>query len=213
MLKKFADFEKTKAYGNYQSLPKGGYVISIKAVSLIGSDGKQIAKDDTTTEPHSMDIAFDIAEGEYKDFYAKDYEANTSEDKKWRGRGRVWLPKDDGSEKDGWTKRSFKTMTEAFEESNKGYAWNWDEQTLVGKTVGGLFNMRDYKGTDGKIHSAVNLASFCSVEDCRKGNYKIPKDRHMDGERAGASNSAQAPAGDEFMQIPETEASEIPFLS
>ena len=60
MLKKFADFEKTKAYGNYQSLPKGGYVISIKAVSLIGSDGKQIAKDDTTTEPHSMDIAFDI---------------------------------------------------------------------------------------------------------------------------------------------------------
>lgn len=62
-------------------------------------------------------ISCDIAEGEYAGFYAKEYKAQQSEDKKWHCNYLLNIPNDDGSEKDNWTKRRFKTFTEALEES------------------------------------------------------------------------------------------------
>lgn len=52
-------------------------------------------------------VSFDILEGEHKGFFAADYKAQDQEDKKWRGTFRITLPKDDGSERDTWTKRGF----------------------------------------------------------------------------------------------------------
>ncbi len=61
------------------------------------------------------------------------------QDKKWKGVIRQFLPKDDGTDNDEWTKSSFKGLTTAFEHSNPGYTWNWEETSLVGKLVGILF--------------------------------------------------------------------------
>ena len=49
-----------------------------------------------------LEISVDIADGEFKDFYATDYRSQTQEDKRWRGVLRQYLPTDDGSER--WEK-------------------------------------------------------------------------------------------------------------
>ena len=79
---------------------------------------------------------FDIAEGEYKDFFANDLKAQTGEDKKWKGVLRLWLPKDDGSDKDEVTKSILKGFVTSVEKSNPGYLFDWNEASLAGKQIG-----------------------------------------------------------------------------
>ena len=55
-----------------------------------------------------LEISIDVAEGEFKDFYATDYRGQNQEDKKWRGVLRLYVPKDDGSDMDEWTKSKLK---------------------------------------------------------------------------------------------------------
>ena len=126
-MKAFSGYAETKAYGSgMEQLPKGGYVCKIMKASVESSQyGEQLV------------IALDIVEGDYKDYYANEYRNQDREDKKWHGNYYLSIPTDDGSEKDGWTKRKFKTFTNAVEDSNAGYTWNWDENTLKGKLFGG----------------------------------------------------------------------------
>lgn len=132
-MKQFSGYEDAKKQAQAAGgarLPIGAYVCKIMGVRYEeGQDGRS----------DMIVLQFDIAEGEQKDFFRKQFDANQSEDKKWKGVVRVYVPNDDGSEKDGWTKRSFAGWTDAFEKSNSGYSWDWDENKLKGKTVGIVF--------------------------------------------------------------------------
>lgn len=192
-IKRFGDYESTKAYGEGQMLQKGGYVLKIMGAEICENKVGQYVK-----------IGVDIAEGEYKDYFANDYKNQQSEDKKWRGNYLLNVPNDDGSEKDGWTKRRFKTVIEALEESNPGYHFDWDEKKFKGKFIGGLFNEREYE-SNGNIKKSTNLAQLCSVEKIRKGTYQLPEDRLLN--RAGVSNSS-TPG---FMNIPDGVGDNLPF--
>lgn len=193
-IKRFGDYEKTQAYGDYDVLPKGGYVVKILGAEVCNNSVSQYVK-----------ISCDIAEGEYAGFYAKEYKNQQSEDKKWRCNYLLNIPNDDGSERDSWTKRRFKTFTEALEESNPGYHFDWDEQKFKGKIAGGLFNEREYEKNDGSIGRATNLAQFCAADKIRSGNFKLPKDRTISKPNSVQQNS------DGFMQIPEGGDEELPF--
>jgi hypothetical protein len=165
MIQKFKDYEDTKAYGEIQQLPKGGYELLVMGVQV-----------ENNSKGSYMKIACDISYGEYLGFFKTDYDNQQTEDKKWHCNYLLSIPNDDGSEQDGWTKRRFKTVMEAFEDSNKGYHWNWDEQTLKGKKIGGLFNIREYE-KDGKVRSATNLAQLVSVKTIKDGTFKLPEDK------------------------------------
>ena len=191
-IKRFGDYETTKAYGD-QVLPKGGYVLKIMGAEICNNKVGQYVK-----------IGVDIAEGEYKDYFANDYKNQQSEDKKWRGNYLLNVPKDDGSEKDGWTKRKFKTVIEAIEESNPGYHFDWDEKKFKGKLIGGLFNEREYEA-NGAVKRATNLAQLCSVEKIRKGTYQLPDDKLL-STSGGATSSTPG-----FMNIPDGVADNLPF--
>ena len=67
-------YDKSKRKKTFEALPKGAYVIKI-----IG------AREDPNKSGSGshLTIAFDIVEGQYKDFYAFQHERNTNEDKKW----------------------------------------------------------------------------------------------------------------------------------
>ena len=195
-IKRFGDFEKTKGYSDYATLPKGGYVCRIMGAQVCENRIGQYVK-----------VSVDIAEGEYKNFYMTDFEGQQSEDKKWRCNYLLNVPVDDGSEKDGWTKRRFKTFTDALEESNAGYHFDWDESKFKGLLIGGLFNIRESEKNDGSIGSATNLAQVCSVEKIRKGTYKLPDDKIL----ARASGSSSGDGNDEFMKLPEGSDEELPF--
>ena len=138
MIKKFNDFNETKGYSDSQQLPRGGYVCKI-----IG------AKPIETKFGQSIKVAFDITEGEFAGYYQQKYDANKNEDKKWPGTFLLNVPTDDGSTQDGWTKRKFRTFTDALEDSNSGYHFDWDETKFKNKMVGFIFNYREFETSDG----------------------------------------------------------------
>ena len=185
-INRFGDFDKVTGYQDRPQLPVGGYVMRI-----MGAEVKE------NRIGQYVQVSMDIAEGQYKDFFANDYRAQDGGQ-----RAKVWhcnyllnVPTDDGSERDGWTKKKFKTFTDALEASNDGYHFDWDEKKFKGLAIGGLFNMREYKTRDGNIGRSPNLAQVTSVEKIRTGKFKIPKDQLISGSQGGAPAPADVPNG------------------
>lgn len=136
-MKPFNGYDEAKKAAQYtgsEKLPKGAYVCKILGAQI--ETGKE---KDGQKLSDIMHIQFEIAEGEYKDFFKKQYENKTNEDQKYKGKVNVYLPKDDGSEKDGWTKKSFASWVNSLEESNEGYTWDWDEKKWKNKLIGLVF--------------------------------------------------------------------------
>ena len=79
MIKKPQGYDEAMAYtGEVQSLPKGKYVCVIKQVATQESKNRNL----------QLVILYDIAEGEYKDFYKKAFEsdkARNGANAKWHG--------------------------------------------------------------------------------------------------------------------------------
>ena len=165
-IKRFNDYNETQAYTDFQQLPKDGYVLRIMGAEVCENSKGEYIK-----------ISCDLAEGEYKDFYANEYRNQQQEDKKWHCNYLLNVPNDDGSEQDGWTKRRFKTVIAALEDSNPGYHFDWDEKKFKGKLVGGLFNEREYEANDRTVKRTTNLAQMCAVEKIRSKTFKLPKDK------------------------------------
>lgn len=193
-IKRFGSYEKIQAYKDFEQLPKGGYILRIMGAEVCENSRGQYVK-----------ISCDVNEGEYKDFYAKEYRAQQTEDKKWHCNYLLNVPKDDGTEQDGWTARRFKTVIEAIEESNSGYHFDWDERKFKGKLIGGLFNEREYEKNDGTVARVTNLAQLCTVEKIREGKFKIPADKVL------KDKSQQPASNDDFMTLPEGADEELPF--
>lgn len=189
-MKKFAGFEAKKSGGAREILPAGGYVAKILNAEEVSYDWGNI-----------LLISFDILEGDYKDFFDADYSGQDIEDKKWRGTYRLREPKDDGSEKDGWTKRTLGNAIWAIEESNPGYHWNWDETTMKGKIVGVLFRNREWE-MNGNTGWTTECCALTSADDIRKGNFRQPKDKPL---KATSVSST----GNTWQEV--TSNSELPF--
>ena len=191
--------EAAKRQGG-ERLPIGAYVCQVKNVQYVtGEDGKS----------DRIDILFDIAEGEHKDFFKTQYDNNTAEDKKWKGRKSIYIPKDDGSEKDEWTKNTFAKWTNAFEDSNPKYKWDWKEEKWKGLLIGIVFgetgtviNGRDIVYTEPRF--AVD------VKKVRDGSAPKAKFVTKNGYNSNSSSSSSS-GSDEFMNIPTDADEEIPF--
>lgn len=208
MIKKFADYETTKAYtGDAFKLPAGGYICKIIGAKVEDYSWGQV-----------IAIAFDINEGDQKDFYKKQFDANISEDKKWKGTYRLNVPKDDGSQQDAWTKRRFKTFTDALEESNSGYHFDWDETKFKGKLFGATFAETFYIVKDtGNCGTYTAVYDIVPVEKIRKNAFRkipdlyVPKKLVNDYNAWKAGKSENKPDNDGFMNIPEGVDEEVPF--
>lgn len=169
---------KAEMMQSAERLPVGAYVCKILKAEPVNYTWGSV-----------LLVSFDICEGEYKDFYAKNYKSQTSEDtKKWKGVLRMNLPKDDGSERDEWTKRSFNNFVGVIEDANPGYHFDWDEATLKGKTVGILFRNKEWE-KDGKTGFWTEPFSAASVGDIRDGkDFKI-KDKLLNKETQSIAES------------------------
>lgn len=202
-MKKFGGYDDAKKQAQASGvgkLPAGGYVCRVIGVKYTkGEEGKS----------DFIEIQFEIAEGEYAGFFQKQYEANTNEDKKYKGRTKIYVPNDDGSEKDGWTKKSFASWTNAFEESNEGYLWDWDEKKWKGKLVGIIFGETGTViGGREVVYTEARFAT--SAEKIRSGNYREAKFKAKDG-YTGSSSSSSGSDPNGFMDIPEGAVEDLPF--
>lgn len=181
-MKPFEGFEAKKSAGARELLPAGGYVAKISDCEEIRYDWGLVLK-----------ISFDIVEGEYTDFFKKDYKDQDREDKKWRGTFRLNVPKDDGSEKDDWAKRAFGNSIWSIEASNPGYHWDWDETKFKGKTVGVLFRNKEWE-MNGNTGWTTECCALTSVDDIRQGKFKMPKDKPLKALSGADSGNFSAPA-------------------
>ena len=167
MIKQPSNWNEVQEFTDRPKLPLDAYVCKIRKVAVQNNGyGDQLC------------LLLDIHEGEFKGFYDNDFKNNTNQDKKWKGVLRVWLPKDDGSEKDEWTKSAFKGMVTAFEKSNPGYQWNWDEASLVGKLIGVLFRNEEWEWED-RHGWTVRPFKTISVDRVREGDFTLPADKPL----------------------------------
>lgn len=185
-MKKPSNWNDVKAAGERVKLPAGGYeakIINAKVVSYDGINGSY----------ERLEIAVDITAGEYKDYYKQDFDSNTRDDKKWRGVARFYVPTDDGSEKDEYTKSVLKSVTDALEDSNKGYHWDWDETKLKGLKVGILVRDKEYE-IDGKHGFSPEIFRFTDINRIKEGKFTVPKQKLLKG---SSGTSAAASSGDD----------------
>lgn len=166
-MKAFKDYDTTEVFKDYQKLPVDGYICIIKkAEEQVCNGGSMLV------------ISFDIAEGEYKDYYADEYRNNSSNDKKWKGKIRIFVPKDDGSEDDAYTKKRFKTAITAIEESNDNYHWDWNETALKGKKLGIIYRNEEWEWNGKTGWRAAPFRIVC-CDDIYEGKFKIPDDKPL----------------------------------
>jgi len=195
-MKAFDGFDKAKEAARNaggKKLPKGAYAAKILGVKL-------------EEEKNLLTVQFDLTEGEYKDWFQKQFDENTSENKKYKGQVKIWLPKDDGSEKDQWTKNSFAKWTNALEDSNDGYHWDWDEKKWKGKKIGLVFGETG-NVIDGKevVYTEVHFPiALKDVKDYKVESIKM-KTKNNYGQAKTSSGST------DFMNVPEGLESELPF--
>ncbi len=165
-MKKIEGYDEAQAItGEYETLDAGGYICKIIN-----------AKEETSQNGNRMlVIAFDIAEGEHKNFYQRKFEELKKANNdpaitvKYPNNGiyRVML---DSEKAAGY----MKGLITSIEASNTNFKWNWDEKELKDKLFGGIFGEEEYEKMDGKIGTSVKLRWVRSVQAIEDGKYKIP---------------------------------------
>ena len=162
MLKKPTDWDRIegKEYGDYENLEIGGHEIVIKnAYEYMGKTGNM-----------SLRIEVDIAGNDKQaGFYQKQYDNNISVDRKWPSSACKYV----SLKEDENCIAMFKGFTTAVENSNPGYKWNFDEQTLIGKKLCGVFGLEEYINDKGELKTAIKLIQFRSLDKLK--DTKIPK--------------------------------------
>lgn len=167
------NFEKKRSEG-FQALEAGGYVCQVLNAEILTYDWGEVLK-----------IDFDIANGEFKDYFRNKYKNNTNEDKKWQGTVRVNVP-DEGNQWYESQKKKFGNMIACFEESNNGWEWNWDEASLKNLFVGIVFGNEEYD-FNGHQGWTAKPKLFVSTDDILNNNFKIPKDKPLENKSTFAA--------------------------
>lgn len=177
-MQKPADFDNVQAFGEFKPLPAGGYVCRIMAVEETQA---------RTNRAPMIKISLDIAEGQYKNYYANLYKSSTKTDKKWSPGAIVnQLVYDTNGA--NTTNRGFKTFITSVCESNPGFNVAWGEgfsACFRGKLVGVLFGREEYVGTDGKNHWSTKALNFRSVKTIHDGTFETPADKPLTATQGG----------------------------
>lgn len=143
------DWNAVEEVKEFNKLPAGGYVCGITAVEDVASS-------------EYLKLEFDIAEGEYKNYYRSLYD----------NRG-FWAGKFIKSYKEK-ALGFFKKMLTAFEKSNAGFKFDNDEKVLKRKLIGLVIGYEQYLGNDGTVKERITVTDFLPVEDIRAGKFDIP---------------------------------------
>lgn len=170
-MKKIDNWDNIEAKGmdDFKALPIGAYECVIVGAGVHKSE--QSGKE-------SFKVAVDIASGEYKDYFKKRYDSNTNSDKKWDNNSVRYLAFE------GDNASFFKGFITSIENSNPGYKWNWEESTLKGKKICGVYQYEEYEKQDGSKAVKVRLSKFRSLDKMKdievSYNVKLLNGKYMD---------------------------------
>ena len=161
------DKTEAKEFGEYTNLELGGHEIII----LDAREHKSEFSGNI-----SLKISVDISGNDkQKGFFKKQYDENTSADKKWPTGAVKYLSLKD--EQLGYLKGFITSL----EKSNPGFKFNkkgtWEQ--LKNLKLAGQFGLEEYKKQDGTIGTATKLVQFRSLD--KLNEIKIPKVKKLDG--------------------------------
>lgn len=178
------DMSNVQEAGSSRSLPAGGYVCKITKVEDV-------------VDKEYLYIEYDVAEGEYKDYY-KELEETRGfwGGKCYRSYKETALP-------------MFKRFCSAVTKSNSGYIFdggsqNADETTLKGKLIGIVFGEEEYIKNNGDTGRRLYISYECDADKIRQRDYAPAKFKPL--------NNANMPAATVDLTIDAPEGiDEIPF--
>lgn len=184
-----------------ERLPAGGYVIKIYDIKPM----RWPSGDDY------FEVSFDIAEGDYKDFFKRDYNAQTSDNKWWRGTFPLNVIKDGDSE---WAINRFWDFFYAVEDSNPGFRFSGDtsdinKKNFSKKILGATFRREETRSKKDPSKTFWNTRVFHCVptEQIRKGTFPMPKDKPL----KDSVPSTPSTDPDDFVNVPAGMDEEVPF--
>lgn len=197
------------SFSKAERLPVGGYVLKVLDVKEESYDWGDV-----------IILRFDIAEGEHKGFFDKQYKAMQDEYKKWKGTYRINVPVQKGTSEDDVNKykRSlgfFKSQIEAFNKSNANTnidcSKEWNTSVLKNKLVGAVFGNKEWE-INGRSGWFTNCDHLIPAEDIRNDNFTIPKDKPLDNKSKSSSEPAESTIdGDDFELVDGGEEQPVPF--
>ena len=182
-IKQYEGFAPKAPSTKPDDLPAGAYEAVIKAARV----------EDTAYGGQRLILALDVIAGEHAGHYQKrfDYDsANGNFTPKWKGTFRQSIPTGDGSEKDGWTRRSFEGAIWAIEQSNPGYQWNWDEKSLTNLKVGISVRNKEWEYND-MTGWTTEIGRLENIAEVQAGKVKLMKDKPLPSK----PNTPDAPSG------------------
>ena len=161
------DETEAKEFGEYENLELGGHEIVI----LDAREHKSEFSGNI-----SLKISVDISGSDkQKGFFKKQYDENTSADKKWPTGAVKYLSLKDEQ------LAYLKGFITSLEKSNPNFKFNkkgtWEQ--LKNLKLAGQFGLEEYKKQDGTIGTATKLVQFRSLDKLK--DIKIPKVKKLDG--------------------------------
>lgn len=190
MIRKYRGYEAKISRG-FEELPTGCHVCTIMNAEVKSYDWGE-----------KLFLSLDVADGENRGYYAKQYREDTREDKRWGCVLGLYIPADDGSEKDDWTKKTFNNFTGCMEEANAGYRYDSDEAKMKGKKIAVLFRREEWE-YNGKTGWKVKPFKVVSIEDFKAGKEWKCDDKPL-------ANKPSAPSSFSFESVMASE-SDLPF--
>lgn len=183
-MKPITNIASVQEAGDSRRLPAGGYICKYTKV-------------EDEAKKQYLYMEFDIAEGEYKGYFAElEERADFWAGRCFRSYKEKALP-------------MFKRMCSAVTKSNKGFIFDGnehcDESTLIGKKVGMVLGEEEYIGNDGSIRTRLYVVRELPVEDIKAGKFKVPEKKTLN------EPAADIKQNDDFMNIPQDSDEETPF--
>ena len=183
-MKPITNIASVQEAGDLKRLPAGGYICKYTNV-------------EDNPKKNYLYMEFDIAEGEFKGYFADlDERAGFWAGKCYRSYKENALP-------------MFKRMCSAVTKSNKGFIFDGnehcDESTLVGKKVGMILGEEEYIGNDGSTKTRLYVAREVDIADIKAGKFKIPELKKLN------NTYTEIEQDDDFMNVPKDADEENPF--
>ena len=172
-------------------LPKGGYVANIINAKIEDYSWGSV-----------LVIAFDVAEGDYKDFFRRQFNANSKHEKKWKGTYRIVIPNENSQYFES-EKKSFNNLIYSLEASNSGYKFDRDEQKFKGKFIGVIYRNKEWE-MNGNTGWTTECGAVTDITSIRENTFKPLKDKPF------RNNSSVSVNTDNAVTVIETEE-DLPF--
>lgn len=173
-------------YTDNQKLPVGAYKIIIKRAE------EQTGKDRNGNDYCTLCLLFDIAEGEYKDFYTQKFYAEKKsypDNAKFKGVLRLNYP--NGGQYDESNEKRIKTTLERIKQSNNlniDFSKEWDGAKLKGCKAGMVFREQEYN-YNGSKGMTTQPYQIITLENLKEGKLQIPSPKYLNGSAPNAAAS------------------------